>query len=80
LKSNGDCTGVSASGEINFTAGPREIPRVAKAPAAGGKAASFALINGAADKGVHIAAARPTSTTYLIAFISFPRIFQIIIN
>jgi hypothetical protein len=56
------------------------MPRVARAPAAGGKAASFALINGAADNGAHIAPARPTSNTYLIAFISFPRIFQIIIN
>ena len=43
-----------------------------KAPAAGGKAASFALINGAADKGAHIAAASPTKNTYLIAFISLP--------
>jgi hypothetical protein len=48
------------------------MPRVAKAPAAGGKAASFALINGAADKGAHIAAASPTKNTYLIAFIAFP--------
>jgi hypothetical protein len=48
LKSIGELTGVSASGEINFTEGPREIPRVAKAPEAAGKAASFALIKGAA--------------------------------
>ena len=48
LKSNGDITGVSASGEFNFTAGPREIPRVANVPDAAGKAASFALIKGAA--------------------------------
>jgi hypothetical protein len=49
LKSIGELTGVSASGEINFTEGPRDIPRVAKAPEAAGKAASLALMRGAAD-------------------------------
>ena len=39
---------MSASGELSFTAGPREIPRVAKAPLAAGSAASFEVINGAA--------------------------------
>jgi hypothetical protein len=49
LKSIGELIGVSASGEINFTEGPRDIPRVAKAPEAAGKAASLALMRGAAD-------------------------------
>jgi hypothetical protein len=49
LKSIGELNGVSASGEINFTEGPRDIPRVAKVPEAAGKAASLALIRGAAD-------------------------------
>jgi len=40
--------GVSASGEFSFTAGPLEMPRVAKVPLAAGKADSFAVINGAA--------------------------------
>jgi hypothetical protein len=48
LKSNGEFTGTSASGEDIFTAGPLEIPRVASVPLADGKAASLAVINGAA--------------------------------
>jgi hypothetical protein len=47
LKSNGAATGVSTSGDVNLIAGPREIPRVAKVPAAGGRAASLLVIKGA---------------------------------
>jgi hypothetical protein len=48
LKSKGAATGVFASGEENLITGPREMPRVATALDAGGRAASFALIKGAA--------------------------------
>jgi hypothetical protein len=39
-------TGASGAGDTNLTAGPREMPRVANAPAAGGKAASAGVISG----------------------------------
>jgi len=48
LRSNGAAIGVSVSGKFNLTAGPREIPRVASVPLEFGKAASFAVIKGAA--------------------------------